>query len=274
MIATALNKRPCLSVHWTELKHTDHFRHGFFDGDTDRTLERHWISGEQPGWAYCYATIKGQFAELDYQHADVKKQNLRAGIISGVMRIRFNNNARSEVRQIEWRSQGAPAFEDGEAKRWLTFQQFARPQLPPYNGSHGEAKYTAKEVKERKWQDELKRALCRAYGDRCCVSGCDVVQVLDAAHLSEASSKSSYHPRNALLLRSDIHKLFDAYLLGIEPTSGKLALAPSILSKPMYRDLHGARIRPPLRSYEPDHAPCAKELLKRWKQFCAHSKAH
>jgi predicted restriction endonuclease len=51
-----------------------------------------------------------------------------------------------------------------------------------------------------------------------CVSGCRIVDLLEAAHISPYRGEGDNHPENGLLLRTDLHTLFDLDLLGIDPT--------------------------------------------------------
>ncbi len=48
-----------------------------------------------------------------------------------------------------------------------------------------------------------------AYGGRCAVTNCDIEDVLEAAHISPYNGPSTDQVYNGLLLRTDIHTLFD-----------------------------------------------------------------
>lgn len=69
-------------------------------------------------------------------------------------------------------------------------------------------------VKTRK-QNRFRRDLLALYGE-CAVSGETLRNVLDAAHILEVKGDGGFAPGNGLLLRTDIHRLFDARLLRIE----------------------------------------------------------
>ena len=53
------------------------------------------------------------------------------------------------------------------------------------------------------------------FGGRCCVTGCIIEGVLEAAHVVPHSTDTNYSVTNGLLLRSDIHTLYDLNLIGI-----------------------------------------------------------
>lgn len=73
------------------------------------------------------------------------------------------------------------------------------------------------EVREaRKGQADFRKALIEAYNGRCAVSGCEIESALEAAHIipDHLVGENGMDPRNGILLRADIHRLFDAGLIG------------------------------------------------------------
>jgi hypothetical protein len=75
------------------------------------------------------------------------------------------------------------------------------------------------------------------------VTGCDVVQALDAAHISPYLGDQSNHVTNGVLLRADIHtlfdlQLFDLQLFGIEPEALRLKISASLIGT-CFKDLDG-----------------------------------
>jgi len=56
-----------------------------------------------------------------------------------------------------------------------------------------------------------------AYGRRCAVSGEKTLPVLEAAHIKPYSESGPHMVRNGILLRSDIHKLFDLGYVTVTP---------------------------------------------------------
>ena len=83
------------------------------------------------------------------------------------------------------------------------------------------------EVDERRWREAVVSArdgqgifrsrLLDAYGSRCALTGERVVPVLEAAHIQPYMGPASNHIQNGLLLRADLHNLYDAELVGITP---------------------------------------------------------
>ncbi len=71
----------------------------------------------------------------------------------------------------------------------------------------------------RRGQQQFRNALLARYHCKCLVTECPIVDLLEAAHICPYRSKADNHPENGLLLRCDLHTLFDLDLLGIEPTT-------------------------------------------------------
>ena len=68
---------------------------------------------------------------------------------------------------------------------------------------------------------------------------------------------------NGLLLRADIHTLFDLDLIGINPKTLEVELA-EVLKNSVYSELAGRKLSDPLR---PSDAPNRDALADRWKTF-------
>ncbi|QIM73510.1 HNH endonuclease [Bordetella trematum] len=67
----------------------------------------------------------------------------------------------------------------------------------------------------RRGQAKFRKALLNAYERRCAVTGCTTEDVLEAAHIIAYKGNSTNRCDNGLLLRADIHTLFDLGLLWI-----------------------------------------------------------
>lgn len=119
------------------------------------------------------------------------------------------------------------------------------------------------EVVQRRGQAQFRRALLNAYAGRCAVTGCDAVDALEAAHLIGYKGPSTQHVSNGLLLRADIHTLFDLGLLSICPKTLKVVLAGTLRDS-SYRDLHGQALRLPL---DQQKRPSSAALEHRWRSF-------
>jgi putative restriction endonuclease len=112
-------------------------------------------------------------------------------------------------------------------------------------------------ITRRQGGAKFRRLLLGCYESRCAISGCDADAVLEAAHIVPYSGQSTNHAQNGLLLRADLHTLFDRGLIGIHPDDYTVVMHES-LRDTAYGDLAGRRIRlPPVQ----EHWPSTSALL-------------
>lgn len=68
----------------------------------------------------------------------------------------------------------------------------------------------------REGQSEFRSHLLNAYDSRCAMTGCKVVEILEAAHIKPYFGSITNRVDNGLLLRADIHTLFDKGLIWVD----------------------------------------------------------
>ena len=73
-------------------------------------------------------------------------------------------------------------------------------------------------------------------GKVCLVTGAAVIETLQAAHIQPVAKEGTHDPSNGLLLRADIHTLFDLHLITID-RDYKIHVSPQVSEKE-YRKLH------------------------------------
>ncbi|MFY1831493.1 HNH endonuclease [Myxococcus fulvus] len=81
-----------------------------------------------------------------------------------------------------------------------------------------------REIRARRGQSAFREQLRARFNDTCVVTGCGLVDLLEAAHILPYRGVNDHHLSNGLLLRADIHTLFDLDFLGIEPGTLKVHL--------------------------------------------------
>jgi hypothetical protein len=122
-------------------------------------------------------------------------------------------------------------------------------------------------VREREWisrlsrptQAEFRSKLIDLYG-RCALTGCTTLAALEAAHVKPVAGQGADHVSNGILLRADLHKLFDANLLSIEPSTGRPKLSSDCEAD--YLPLLNDVIFSP-----PPGGPKLSDFHDRWTQF-------
>jgi hypothetical protein len=93
-------------------------------------------------------------------------------------------------------------------------------------------------IVQRLGQKAFRRKLLAAYAMQCAVTRCKTPWVLEAAHITPYRGIRTNAVSNGLLLRADIHTLFDLALISIEPSHMKIRVS-SLLAKSQYADFDG-----------------------------------
>jgi putative restriction endonuclease len=83
-------------------------------------------------------------------------------------------------------------------------------------------------VQPRLGQGTFRILVTDAYGRRCAMSGEKTLPVLEAAHIRPYADGGSHEPSNGLLLRSDLHTLFDRGYIGIDPSDHRIMVSKRI----------------------------------------------
>jgi putative restriction endonuclease len=100
-----------------------------------------------------------------------------------------------------------------------------------------------------------------AYEKRCVITGERTLPVLDAAHIKPYKVIQKHQVSNGLLMRSDLHRLFDNGYLTIDPLEHRVVVSKRIREEfengRHYYELEGMRIREP---NEPWAKPGAENL--------------
>lgn len=116
---------------------------------------------------------------------------------------------------------------------------------------------------QRQGQAEFRRKLLEIYNYQCQVTGCDAEPALEAAHIISYKGDRTNHVANGLLLRADIHTLFDLHLLSIHPETYEIVIS-SQLSVTSYVKYEGRTISLPQQKIaRPDSAA----LIKHYELF-------
>lgn len=104
-------------------------------------------------------------------------------------------------------------------------------------------------VRPRLGQGAFRVLVTDAYDRRCAVSGERTLPILDAAHIRAYADGGEHEGSNGILLRTDIHKLFDLGYVTVDDrrrfvVSGRLKA--DFDNGKHYYDLHGTELRSPI----------------------------
>lgn len=99
-------------------------------------------------------------------------------------------------------------------------------------------------VPVREGQADFRADVVENHGMRCCVTGVDVPRVLQAAHLAPYAVSRDHSKANGLMMRADLHLLFDDDLVCIDPRTMTLMVS-STLDGTDYAELRGRTVDAP-----------------------------
>jgi putative restriction endonuclease len=120
--------------------------------------------------------------------------------------------------------------------------------------------WVTRDIRARRGQTAFRNGLIERYGPRCMISNCGLLGIVEAAHISPYRGEEDNHLDNGVLLRSDLHTLFDLNLLGINPDTLQVAFHPD-------SERHGYDEYTGRMLMTGDRRPGRAALLSRWIEF-------
>lgn len=117
----------------------------------------------------------------------------------------------------------------------------------------------------RPGQQQFSATIRKNYSGRCAITGCTTAAALQAAHIRLQKNSDANSPQNGLLLRADIHALFDALLITLSEDGTRVEVSAA-LTDPSYAFLRDAVLfQPP-----PDLCPSADNIRDHRNRFNQH----
>ncbi|MFD1148110.1 HNH endonuclease [Saccharothrix hoggarensis] len=110
---------------------------------------------------------------------------------------------------------------------------------PPSPSSELPAGHRVELVRVRTGQQAFRAALLQRDGEVCAITGPCPKEALEAAHLRQFAVHVDHSTDAGILLRADVHSLFDRGMMAVNPSSKQVCLAPALRVYPMYAQLEG-----------------------------------
>jgi putative restriction endonuclease len=124
-----------------------------------------------------------------------------------------------------------------------------------------ERRRVLREIALRRGQAKFRNQLIKRYGAKCQISQCSFPGLVEAAHIRPYATTGNNCESNGVLLRSDLHTLFDLGMLAVSPDTLRVALHPSALSAG-----YGLYENVPLDT-NGSPGPDRSALVERWELF-------
>lgn len=93
-------------------------------------------------------------------------------------------------------------------------------------------------VRVRRGQQQFRDQLLALHGSVCAFTGGAPARVLEAGHLYSYAQLGTHFKHGGLMLRRDIHRLFDDGSLAVRPSTLRVDVAPVLATYPQYARLH------------------------------------
>lgn len=174
--------------------------------------------------------VVGEFERID--DATVHRIETEFGSVERFIRRRFLTSAA-----------GGPML-DISGMIQLSERELARLQtFDPESGKAGRNQ-VIDGITRRRGQPAFRQQLLAAYEYRCAITSFNAVDTLEAAYIMPFRGKFTHHPSNGLLLRSDLHTLFDLGKIAVDTRTMTVIVADD-LAESSYRILGGRPLRFP-----------------------------
>ena len=103
--------------------------------------------------------------------------------------------------------------------------------------------HTQSMVRVRRGQSQFRDRLLASLGSLCAFTGRAPARVLDAGHLYSYAKLGKHEEHGGLMLRRDIHRLFDDGWLAVRPDNLRIDVARDLADYPQYARLHEQRLQ-------------------------------
>ncbi|WP_423463373.1 HNH endonuclease [Promicromonospora sp. MS192] len=180
-----------------------------------------------------------------------------------LLRFVLKRGSFNSIREIDW-----PAFQQAltgtTAERAVRRVAGRSPDLswPAASEPHVELVHGFRHslVRVRRGQQKFRAHIFSSQGNVCAFTGAAPSRVLEAGHLYSYAQLGQHVEHGGLMLRRDIHRLFDDGLISVDPGRLRIDVAPELAEYPQYQRLHGQGLEVPLRD------PQVEWLDKHWQE--------
>lgn len=93
-------------------------------------------------------------------------------------------------------------------------------------------------LQKRQGQGKFREDIIKFYEGRCAITSCKIEGVLEAAHVKPYCISKENKPENGILLRADLHTLFDLNLIIIHPYTKIIEVSQSLLLDEDYKQFN------------------------------------
>lgn len=255
MGAKFIDNLPGVQIYWKEESEREFLGYGVLAGKSMYTSGEYFYGGKVYRYMYPVRAVRqGTRLTLEYRK-EPDGWRSRWSMYKGTLTITFTDSQSHKPSDISWLIENESAScQLLQGIDWVFYsgEDVCRVQYSP----RGRLKSTRTVRPEQK---QMRDRLLSMYGG-CQITGVQAPEALEACHVVPVKNGGDDSLANSLLLRRDLHALFDAGMLRFIKNEGQWSLHVSpCVSDQMYRDLHGRILETEMIELHAAH------LEARWK---------
>jgi predicted restriction endonuclease len=132
-------------------------------------------------------------------------------------------------------------------KVYLTYSVDLKAPIPKPASELEEKKARKKlkaDISRRQGSGKFRQNVLDAFARKCAITGCDAEDALEAAHIRTYKGSDDNSLYNGILLRADIHTLFDLGYICVRTATNRVAVSKK-LAGAVYEIFHDKPVRMP-----------------------------
>lgn len=114
-------------------------------------------------------------------------------------------------------------------------------------------------IERWKRDGKFRAALLDLFDSTCAISGCKVLDAIDASHIIGVADDGDDAVSNGWIIRADLHRLFDVWLMSIDPTDGRVHISSDCMDS--YEEFDGRTVA------LPKGAASLSDFAVHWAEF-------
>lgn len=170
------------------------------------------------------------------------------GLLDGdeLRRLCVSPGSQLSMRQLDWTAFSAALTQRGAERAIERVSSRAPDLMYPSRRGMAEAEFSQGHVEAfvrvRRGQQQFRQRLLRTQGSVCAFTGSAPERVLEAGHLYSYASLGQHRDHGGLMLRRDVHRLFDDGWLAVSPSSLRIHVSSELKSFTQYAQLDGEQL--------------------------------
>lgn len=160
-----------------------------------------------------------EYGELTFYLADMRKERERFNTYSNWLPIFKEYKEFKDYKSIPWIALSVRDNQKGsvqffpQSRALVDLLQSVQSQISDAREVLDRFNVTTHRI----GQASFRRLILEAYGNRCCITGEATLDVLEVVHILPRMKDVSLDFKNCVVLRADLHRLFDRGLISISP---------------------------------------------------------